>query len=167
MASCLPCQLDPWIGFFRTPRSLSQFRPSSRYVQSRFWWISSRFIQRLWKMEWLRAYLDMILLFILTHLFRSRHQLIVWTSFVRFISHINHRASTHLFSVEHMAKGFSRTPILCCSSNSPSFEIRPMWTRPDEFLHHFAPTTTKGEFKDISNHGYRDNQDHALTLSRT
>ena len=166
MASCLPCPLDPWFGFFRTPRSLSQFRPSSRYVQSRFWWVSSRFIQRLWEMEWLRAYLDMIPLFILNHLVRSRHQLIVWTSFVRFIFMYQSQSFSSPVWSSIWRKG-SPEPQFFAGSNSPSLGIRPVWTRPDEFLHHFAPTTTKGEFKDISNHSYRDNQDHALTHSRT
>ena len=99
----------------------------------------------LWEMKWLRAFLDMILLFILNHLVRSRQQLINWTFVCSFYSYINHLNSCS--PVFGRACGERTLP-------SPNSSLRFQFTiirtparvrtRPDEFLHHFAPTNYKG-----------------------
>ena len=80
----------------------------------------------LWEMKWLRAFLDMILLFILNHLVRSRQQLIIWIFVCSFHSYINHLNSCSPVFSRAYGERVLPNPHFHCSPGSPPFEVWPV-----------------------------------------
>ena len=138
-ASCLPCQLDPWLGFFRTPQSLTVIALRAVSVLMNFVTFHPTTMGN-GMIEGISGYDTLVHSQSFGSLASSTNRLNFVCSF-----HFTYQSQSFSSPVwSSIWRKGSPEPQFFAGSNSPSLGIRPVWTRPDEFLHHFAPRNYKG-----------------------